>query len=225
MSLASFQAPAQYSIEVTAGGVSNDWSFWVYPHQLNVKPQSGILLVNEWNDEARSALRNGRKVVLMAPAADLANSVPVSFTTSFWSLLWFPKRPETMGILCNPRHSALAAFPTGPHSDWQWWHLMSHGHALILNDAPAAYRPIVQVIDDPTRNHKLGAVFEASVGKGRLLVSTFDLETALDTRLAARQLRDSLLRYAASDKFKPTDALEMEYLDRLLSAKGGETKR
>jgi hypothetical protein len=164
-------------------------------------------------------------VMLLAPAATLAHTVPVSFTTSFWSLLWFPNRPETMGILCDPEHPALAAFPTEFHSGWQWWHLMSRGHALILNDAPAAYRPIVQVVDDPNRNHKLGAVFEARVGNGKLLVSAFDLETALDSRLAARQLRHSLLRYAASEKFDPRPALDLEFLDRLFTAKGGGTPR
>lgn len=122
-----------------------------------------------------------------------------------------------MGILCDPKHAALAAFPTEAHSGWQWWHLMSRGRALILNDAPATFRPIVQVIDDPTRNYKLGAVFEARSGKGKLLVSTFNLETDLDNRLAARQLRDSLLRYAASNRFNPAEELDMEYLDKLFA--------
>jgi len=223
--LARMEAPAQYSVEVSVSGVANDWDFWVYPEQLAAPDSREVLLVNAWGEEARSGLRNGRKVMLLAPAATLAHTVPVSFTTSFWSLLWFPNRPETMGILCDPEHPALAAFPTEFHSGWQWWHLMSRGHALILNDAPAAYRPIVQVVDDPTRNHKLGAVFEARVGNGKLLVSAFDLETALDSRLAARQLRHSLLRYAASEKFDPRPALDLEFLDRLFTAKGSGTPR
>jgi hypothetical protein len=44
-------------------------------------------------------------------------------------------------------------------------------------------------------------VFEAKVGEGRLLVSTFDLE--IDDPVS-RQLRRSLLDYATSDKFQPT---------------------
>jgi len=102
---------------------------------------------------------------------------------------------------------------------------MSRGRALVLDDAPADYRPIVQVVDDPTRNHKLGAVFEARVGNGKLLVSTFDLETALDSRLAARQMRHSLLRYAASEKFDPHSYLDVEFLDRLFTAKNNTTTR
>lgn len=215
--LSRLRAPAQYSIEVSAEGASNDWDFWVYPAKLSPPQTRGLLLTKTWNDEARAALKRGRKVVYLAPAEELALTLAVSFTTTSRSLRWFPERSAAMGILCDPKHPGLANFPTDAHSNWQWWHLMSRARALILNDAPAALRPIVQVIDDPTRNYRLGAVFEARIGKGKLLVSTLDLETSLETRLAARQLRDSLLRYAASSRFNPTEELDVEFLDKLFT--------
>ena len=46
---------------------------------------------------------------------------------------------------------------------------------------------MVQVIDNFARNHKLGNVFEARVGDGRLLVCTIDLFEHLEQRPAARQ--------------------------------------
>jgi hypothetical protein len=217
--LAKLAAPAEYSMEVSVNGFANDWRFWVYPERLPTSLPDRVLVTKAWDDGTRSALKDGRGVLLLAAAGTLANTVPASFTTSFWSLLWFPNRPETMGVLCDPEHPALAEFPTSFHSDWQWWDLMSQARALVLNSAPAAYRPIVQVIDDPNRNYKLGAVLEARVGKGKLLVTTFDIETALDIRLAARQLRHSLMNYAASNRFDPKTALDMELLDSLLAAK------
>ena len=213
-------APAQYSIEVSVSSFANDWDFWVYPERLATPPSGQVLVARAWDDTARSALRDGGKVLLLGRAETLANITPVSFTTSFWSLLWFPKRPETMGILCDPKHPALAEFPTRFHSDWQWWELTSRSHALILDDAPTEYRPIVQVIDDPNHNHKLGAVFEARVGTGSLLVSVFDLESSLESRPVARQLRHSLLSYAVSERFNPPASLDAAYLEKLLSAKG-----
>ena len=37
--------------------------------------------------------------------------------------------PTTLGILCDPRHPALANFPTEFNSNWQWWYLVSRpGH-------------------------------------------------------------------------------------------------
>ena len=59
------------------------------------------------------------------------------------------------------------------------------------------------MIDDWFTNRRLGLVFEARVGKGRLLVTSIDLETGLEANPVARQMRHSLLRYAASDRFAP----------------------
>jgi hypothetical protein len=77
----------------------------------------------------------------------------------------------------------------------------------------------VQVIDDANRNYRLGGVIEARVGAGRLLATSFDLESELETRLAARQLRDSLLRYAASERFNPEFELQLDFIGRLFAAK------
>jgi hypothetical protein len=102
------------------------------------------------------------------------------------------------------------------YSQWQWWELTESSHAVILNDTPAAFRPIVQLIDDFHRNHKLGAVFETAIGKGSLLATSFDLSTNLDTRPVARQLLHSLQEYARGDKFHPVQSLSIEELDKLL---------
>jgi hypothetical protein len=80
-------------------------------------------------------------------------------------------------------------------------------------------QPIVQVIDVPERNHRLAALFEARVGRGRLMLTTFDLARDLVERPAARQMRHSLLRYLASEDFRPAAALTVEALDALLAAK------
>jgi hypothetical protein len=85
-----------------------------------------------------------------------------------------------------------------------------------MNDLPRELRPIVQVIDDWNQNRRLGMVFEARVGDGKLLVCSSDLRTDIETRAAARQLLHSLLRYAASDRFRPTTAVGFETIARQL---------
>ena len=174
------------------------------------------------------------------------NAVPGSFTPAFWNLLLF-NQVGTLGILCDPMHPALAEFPTENHSDWQWADLLGHftaansfrvagapesvasdleraagdtgdrSKAIVLNETPADFRPILQVIDNQERNAKLGVIFETRVGPGKLLVCAMDLETDLAKRPAARQLRRSLLDYAASNKFAPTHELPVELLERLLT--------
>ena len=122
----------------------------------------------------------------------------------------------TLGILCNPKHPALKVFPTESHSDWQWWELAEGGKAFVLDRTPHAFQPIVQVIDSPQRNHKLGVIFEARVDRGRLLVCGFDLKRALDSRPAARQMQLSLLQYMQSENFQPTGELERTMIEDLL---------
>jgi hypothetical protein len=213
--LKELPAPARYSLEISLGGTSNEWNFWVYPESV-AGSADDLVLAHVWNESTREALRNGRTVVLLATPEAKAKTVPTSFTTAFWSLLWFPKRPETMGILCDPAHPALAEFPTEFHSDWQWWELMSGSRAFVLNDAPAGLRPIVQVIDDANRNYRLGAVIEARVEQGKLLAVSLDLESDPSKRVVARQLKHSLLKYAASDQFQPRERLESAVADKIL---------
>ena len=189
----------------------------MYPKKLDLPRPNDALVTGAFDDSARNRLAAGGKVVLFWPT-DKPNGhmQPMSFLPVFWSLTWFPKQPGTMGILCDPRHPSLAEFPTENHSDFQWWELTEGARAFILDDLPLAFRPIVQVIDDFHRNHKLGAVFEARVGLGKLLVSSLDLDTRLDERVVARQLRYSLLAYAASALFNPQAELSADQLGALL---------
>lgn len=221
LALSNYAAPARYSIQVTAGPFANDWDLWVYPEKPAPAP-SGITVSVAWDDTTRKELAAGRTVVLLLDPRTAAHTAPTSFTTAFWALSWFPGRHETMGILCEPSHPALAAFPTDAHADWQWWDLMSGSRAFVLNSAPSGLRPVVQVIDDAARSYRLGAVIEARVGAGKLLATSFDLTSSLETRLAARQLRYSLLQYAASQDFAPATELEVAFLNKLFAAKVNE---
>lgn len=76
----------------------------------------------------------------------------------------------------------------------------------------------MQIIDNFERNHKLGLVWEAQVGKGQLLVCSIDLLNQQD-QPEVRQFFHSLLRYADSTQFKPSTTVEMKDLAKLISAK------
>jgi hypothetical protein len=218
LALDKYPSPARYSIQVSAGAFVNDWDLWLYPQKLP-PPPADLVVATRWDDATRKQLSAGRTVVLLLDPGAPARTTPTTITTIFWAHSWFPERHETMGILCEPSHPALADFPTDAHADWQWWDLMSHSRAFVLNAAPGGFRPIVQVIDDAARSYPLGAVIEARVGAGKLLATSFDLATSLDTRPAAWQFRHSLLRYAASRDFNPATQLEPAFLDKLFAAK------
>ncbi|SPE29778.1 Glycosyl hydrolase family 2, sugar binding domain protein [Candidatus Sulfopaludibacter sp. SbA6] len=210
--LDSVTRAAHWKISIHLAGTEfrNDWDVWVYPKPSVEPPPAGILIKTSLDAEARSALDQGRKVVLLAPPEQKGEMLlPMRFLPVFWSNGYFTNQPGTMGILCDPKHPALAEFPTFAHESWQYWELTEGSHAFILDKAPLGFRPIIQVIDDFHRNHRLGAVIEATVGKGKLLAVSFDLTTALDRRPVARQLLHSLLDYAASERFAPKQALSL----------------
>jgi len=161
-------------------------------------------------------LEQGGKVVLTLPPEKVRSDVPPGFTTIFWNTQWTNRQPpHTLGILCDPDHPALAGFPTEFHTNWQWWDLVSKSRAMILDDLDPELRPLVQVIDDWNTNRKLALLFEARVGAGRLLVCSIDLTTNLANRPVARQMRCSLLQYAARDAFNPQPPCSLEQLRSL----------
>ncbi len=205
------------TLSVRGTEIRNHWGIWVYP-----RPQPGrtrsVLVTNALDEAARKRLDNGGKVLLLWPVSrNTPQLLETQFLPVFWSLSWFPKQPGTMGILCDPQHPALRNFPTEGNSNWQWWDITEPSQAFILDDAPPGFRPIVQVIDDYHRNHRLAAIFETKVGLGNLLVSSLDLQTDLNARPAARQLLESLLDYIESDQFDPKDTLPASLLEQLLA--------
>ena len=169
-------------------------------------------MAEDLNDQALAALNAGGKVLLLIPPnrvkGDQLAKVELGFSSIFWNTAWTRRQPPTtLGILCDPKHPALAAFPTEFHSNWQWWYLISQAGAMILDDLPKELRPTVQVIDDWVTNRKLGLVFEARMGGGKLLVCSIDLRKDLEHNPVARQMLHSLLHYMNSSRFKPTVAL------------------
>jgi hypothetical protein len=221
--LARFEAATRLNLEVALEGTrfANDWDFWVYPARTASAAPEGIVIASAFDEGVRAALERGEKVLLLPPPAgikgDELGRVKIGFSSIFWNTAWTGRQPPTtLGLFCDPKHPALAAFPTDYHSNWQWWELVSRSHPFLLNDTPESFRPIVQVIDDWVTNRKLGLVWEAQVGGGKLLACGIDLASDLDNRPVARQLRRSLLDYLAGDRFAPTLRLEPAFVHGVL---------
>jgi len=217
-SLANVHAPAKLKVTVSLAGTefANDWEIWVYPAKAAPQPPADVVVGEKW-DEAKAALAAGKKVVFFPHSPNPEQSLRGRFLPVFWSPVWFPsQKPNTQGLLCDPQHPLFAQFPTEFYSNWQWFDLMQHSRLFILDDTPADYRPLAQVVDNFSRNHKLGVVFEGRVGDGRLLVCGFDLPR-LTNAPAARQLLASLYAYAGSANFKPEQELKAGLLENLFT--------
>jgi beta-galactosidase len=205
LDLSQLAAPREYRLVVGLDGtqIANDWNLWVYPERVDTAAAPGVFVTHAWVDAER-LLAKGAKVLYMPPKADLDwTSPPLADVPVFWNRLMSPGWSRMLGTWVDTAHPALAGFPTAAHHDWQWTELVAGARAMNLGRLPRALQPIVQPIDDWNRNYKLGLLFEARVGNGRLLVSTADLANRLDERVVARQLRRSVLDYMASDAFVP----------------------
>ena len=216
--LSKLAAPRQYRLVVGLRGtaVENDWNFWLYPSDAGASATRDVLMTRSW-DEAEERLREGGKVLYVPRRADLDwTSPPLDDVPVFWNRLMGPAWGRMLGLFNNVRHPALEQFPTEANFDWQWSEVVRGARAVNLDRLPRELEPIVWAIDDWNRNYKLGLVFECRVGRGRLLVSGADLETGLDARPAARQLRRALLAYMASPRFRPTVSVRPEELRGLL---------
>jgi hypothetical protein len=219
--LASLREPARLDLTLALEGhpVATRYPLWVYPPRklAKIAIASGVHLVRRLGSAEMDLLAQGRSVVFL-PEAKLAirRSVGGGFATDFWCWPMFKNKPGTMGILCDPNHPALARFPTEFHSDWQWFHILTNSRPVILDGLPKKIRPIVQVVDNLDRVHKLGLIFEAKVGKGRLLVCASDLTSLTDP--AASHLLGSLYDYAGSVRFNPQVELTPDVVRELLAA-------
>jgi hypothetical protein len=117
--------------------------------------------------------------------------------------------------MIDPAHPVWRDFPTDSYTDWQWWELTSRSFAVDMDAISARPAMPFRFVDKYNRNALPAAIFEAKVGTGRLLVCTLDITTDLDQRIAARQLRRSVVAYLKSDRFRPQTELTESQLQSL----------
>jgi len=191
----------------------NSWKIWVYPEMQNEITDSDIVFTGSLQD-ALQYLQQGKKVLLNPDTANI-NGVQGRFAPVFWSPVHFPNQPGTMGILCDPKHPGLQNFPTQQYSDWQWWDLITSSKTMVIDSLPSLI-PIVRVIDNFFKNRKMANLIEVKLGTGKLLLSSVDINHALDKRHSARQLRYSLEQYMNSKAFDPSVEITEKQLKYLL---------
>jgi hypothetical protein len=217
-----------FSITLEGTQYKNSYHLWVYPAGTDTKIPENIFVSGKLDKTTLTKLDEGASVLLFPAFSDIKDlSVGGLFTPDYWNYRMFkgisesikkPVSPGTMSILTDPGFPLFDEFPTEFHSDWQWWPIVKNSRPFILDNTSKDYRPLVQVVDNIERNHKLGLIFEFSIGKGKLLVCMSDLRTIQD-KPEGRQLFHSILKYMSSDKFNPRDVIGREELVKLFSAK------
>ena len=218
----------------------NTYDLWIYTTEKNLDIyKKGVVITSDLTDEVAKKLEKGAKVLWMpttsknfVASADTisqaGNATPYTvgglFQTDYWNYRMFKTicennkktvSPGTLGILTNPKHPIFCDFPTEMHTNWQWFPVIKESHPLVLDNFAKDDKPIVQVIDNIERNHKLGLVMEWKVGAGKLLVCMSDLEKASEYP-EGRAFYESVLSYMHSPEFAPQSEITIADLRKKL---------
>lgn len=228
------------SLNIEETEARNSYEFWVYPKKALEK--KGVIIAKDLNEKVVKVLEHGGKVLWMPTAsshfvaaddtllqADNATPYTVGglFQTDYWNYRMFKTicennkkkvSPGTLGILTNPEHPIFKGFPTEMHTNWQWFPVIKESHPLVLDNFAKDYRPIVQVIDNIERNHKLGLVMEWKVGAGKLLVCMSDLVKAAKYP-EGKAFYQSVIDYMRSADFNPSAEITVDELKKKLAEK------
>lgn len=218
----------------------NTYDLWIYTTEKNLDIyKKGVVITSDLTDEVAKKLEKGARVLWMpttsknfVASADTisqaGNATPYTvgglFQTDYWNYRMFKTicennkktvSPGTLGILTNPKHPIFCDFPTEMHTNWQWFPVIKDSHPLVLDNFAKDDKPIVQVIDNIERNHKLGLVMEWKVGAGKLLVCMSDLEKASEYP-EGRAFYESVLSYMRSPEFAPQSEITIADLRKKL---------
>ena len=198
----------------------NHWEYWVYPQGKtdgNTVPAKAIIsqpkdiyITDSLDAMAQKLLAKGGKVLILAAGkVKMGEDVKQTYLPVFWNTSWFKMRPpHTTGAYIDKQHPLFKNFPTDDWANLNWWELLNKAQVMNLRELPSDYQPAIQPIDTWHVSRKLGMMIEAKVGKGKLLMTTMDLDSDLQHRLVARQMRKAVLEYMKSGDFNPALTLD-----------------
>lgn len=216
LSLLELPAPNAYQIEIGILGteISNSWEIFVYESEEKEIVLKEAIYTHSFK-EAKEALEKGEKVIFMPNLSTLNwKNPPLSERPVFWNSQMGPKWSRGMGLLCKENHPALLKFPTENYQSWQWSDILSRAKGINLEGMPKELLPIVQAIDEWNRNYKMGLIVECKVSNGSLILISADLETDIENRPVARQLKQSIFEYVESNEFSPKVEVTMDQLSK-----------
>ena len=187
--------------------LTNEWDVWVFP-DLSVE-QGNILCADTLDEDTLARLTDGADVLLMGSSPFYNN--PLSFRISLAG--------RTAGNLATviEHHPLTESFEHEGFCGWQFADLMDNASCLYYPpETEIPFKPIIEVVSSYKWIRRQAAVAEFRVGKGRLLVSTFNTRTGSP---AALWWKANLLRYMQSADFDPCVCVSEAQLKTLCADK------
>jgi hypothetical protein len=206
---------------------SNNWTLWSFPHAEisteELMAQPGV--THQINGEMLARLERGEKVLfLYDPAVPLEETGLPLVRDHFKPVIW--DRGSQLGGRVF-KHPLTDKFPHEGTIDFQFARLIEGGTKVNLDGMPAI-SPMIQGIDKLARDRmdvlkrnipdfrpevtfrRFSYLFEITVGKGRLLVCSFNLS---ETNLMAPEVAwfaRCMLDYYSSADFQPPSRVSLK---------------
>lgn len=199
--------------------IQNEYVLWVFPRQVPHIDDRDIVTTESF-EVMRKALAQGKKVLFVPKVQK--QSIKGTYCTDFWCYPMFRSISEsmnrevpigTMGLFIQNTHPALGDFVSEFYTTPQWWEVVEEADCTVLDQVPI--KPIVQMIDNFERNHRLGIIYEMQVGKGKVMVCTS--QVIQGEKIEGKWLKYSLTKYMMSEEFKPKCQMTMAELRGLFS--------
>jgi beta-galactosidase len=213
------------------GTHGNSWTIWAFPHPtakrmketiacqrqlaaalagygfiktFKATDRPDVLIASQLDDDARRYIREGGKLVLFPKKSSLAGQHD------------FPLFSSQMGVgpgTVIRRGGVMGRFPHGGFCEEQFLSLMQTGTAVNVDALPRGVSPdawgVLPVRKDPIDLFHVAMVFSGRLGKGKILVCSFDVLGNLnDKHPEASCLLQAVLEHAVSKTFEPEVELE-----------------
>lgn len=205
--------PTRLDVRAVAGEARNAWSLWVFP---TPPPPPEALIRRHLTPALLARLAAGAAVLLTDETAAFP-TLTARFKPAWWK--GDDARDHGYGNLFL-RHAALGDFPVDDYGDLQTYRLLEARPVVLLDEVPGRLDPIVWCLDVPWRLRRKAYLFEARVGRGRMLVSTFDLSArACAEDPAAAWMLASLAGYTGSQAFAPAGEIPLPWLEERVAAR------
>lgn len=210
--------PVVYTVCARLSGgmdVSNEWELFAFPNEAPAAPPQGVRVMSGIvsREELLSALEGGDRVLLLGAG-------PFKSLKTYAQIGGPGRSGGTMATVIKKGHPLFADMPNDGYLSWPFVNLMQIGNAVQI-EADVPFDPVVDVASQARCPIRQAFVFEYQVGRGRLLVCSFNLS---GNDVVTRWMTRRLYEYAASDAFRPAHAISAAQLAAIIDAPLVETK-
>jgi hypothetical protein len=188
-----------------SGTTANHWNYWVFPQAPVVVPNPQVIVSSKLDKDLVAKLGTGARVVLLG--GETLPRRKLSFQQGIGG------RPEMNTATVVGRHPVTDAFPHEGYFDWQFARMIEKSTAVIFDELPVPFQPIIEVANSYKKIILQSPFFEWQVGKGRLIVCTLSLN---DSYPEAAYFKALLMHYAGGGNLQPASTISEGELIKLI---------